>query len=104
LGSLVILAVTAAIGGFLLDSTRTREIAIEICQAACIRQQVQFLDQTVALNRLGLRWPPQGLRIRRVYCFDFNEEAIGRHTGHIVMLGRELQELSLGLPSQPDDI
>ena len=86
---------------FWLDSLRAREIATGICRAACDQRQVQLLDQTVALRHLGVRWPPQGLRFRRVYRFDFSEEGIGRHTGHLIMLGQNLEEISLGLPSDP---
>jgi Protein of unknown function (DUF3301) len=93
----------AALGWFWLDSLRTREIATGICQSVCQRRQVQFLDQTVALRRVGLRWPRQGLRLRRVYRFDFSEEGVGRRTGYLVMVGMDLQEISLGLPQDPAD-
>jgi len=93
----------AALGGFWLDSARAREIAIGICQTVCEQYQVQFLDQTVALHRLGLRWPRRGLCFRRVYRFDFSEEGVGRRTGYLVMIGQDLQEISLGLPEHPDD-
>jgi hypothetical protein len=98
----IILAVLAA-GWFWLDSARAREIATGIGRAACERHQLQFLDQTVALRRLALRWPAQGLRLRRVYSFDFSEEGVGRRTGHLVLLGLHLEELSLGLPGRPED-
>ena len=93
----------AALGGFWLDSARAREIAIGICQRWCEQCQVQFLDQTVALRRLGLRWLGHGLCLRRVYRFDFSEEGMGRRTGYLVMIGQNPQEISLGLPKHPDD-
>lgn len=88
---------------FWLDSLRTREIATGIGKAACERHAVQFLDQTVALRKLGVRWGPQGMKLRRVYSFDFSEEGYGRRTGYLVMIGIDLTELSMGLPSQPGD-
>ena len=91
------------IGWFWLDSLRTREIAIGICRAACERSRVQFLDQTVALRRLGLRWTPQGVRFRRIFLFDYSEEGTGRRTGYLIMLGQDLEEISLGLPADPSD-
>ena len=72
-------------GWFWLDSLRARELATGICRAACEQRGLQFLDQTVALRRLGVRRTPAGLRLRRVYRFDFSEEggALGTVLGHV---------------------
>lgn len=100
MSTLLALIALLAVIWFWLDSLRTREIATGIGRAACRRQQVQFLDQTVALQRMGLRWLADGVRLRRVYRFDYSEEGAGRHTGHITMIGMQLEELSMGLPGQ----
>ena len=89
---------------FWLDSARAREIATGVCVAACEERRLQFLDQTVALRRLSLRWTTRGVRLRRVYRFDFSEEGEGRRSGHITLVGIELEEFSLGLPSLPDNV
>lgn len=91
------------LGWFWLDSLRARELAIGICHAACEQRGVQFLDQTVALRRLAVRRTQDGLRLRRVYRFDFSEEGVGRRNGYLVILGLDLESLSLGLPDQPAD-
>ena len=96
--SLSLILLLLLIGWFWLDSLRAREIATAICRTACEQCQVQFLDQTVALRRLQLRWPSTGLQIRRVYRFDYSDEGVGRHTGHVIMLGTDLEQLSMGLP------
>jgi hypothetical protein len=62
-----------------------------------------MLDQAVALRRLGLRWQSRGVRLRRVYRFEFSEEGVGRRTGYLVLLGLELEDLSLGLPQVSAD-
>ena len=98
--SLSFILLLLLIAWFWLDSLRAREIATGICRAACEQRQVQFLDQTVALRRLYLRWPSTGVRIRRVYRFDYSEEGVGRHTGHVIMLGTALEQLSMGLPDE----
>jgi len=103
LNTLPIIICILLLGWFWLDSLRTREIALGICRAACERSGVQFLDQTIFLRRLGVRWPAQGLRFRRVYRFDYSEEGVGRRTGYLVMLGVDLEEISLGLPAQEGD-
>ncbi len=87
---------------FWLDSARARELATAIAAEMCARRDLQFLDQTVALSRLGLRRTRRGLVVRRLYRFDYSEEGVGRHTGHMVMLGSNVEEFSLGLPSDPE--
>jgi len=89
---------------FWLDSARARELATAISDAACRERGLQFLDQTVALTRISLRWTSQGIRMRRTFRFDFSEEGVGRRTGHVTMLGIQLEEFSLGLPSPPDNV
>jgi hypothetical protein len=84
---------------FWLDSARAREIASAICVKACELRGVQFLDQTVILSGVGVSRTNSGLRLRRTFRFDFSEEGVTRHTGHIVMIGSSMQEFSLGLPN-----
>jgi hypothetical protein len=91
------------LGWFWLDSLRAREIALGICRAACDARNLQFLDQTVVLRRLGLSWGIEGIRLRRVYRFDFSEEGVGRHSGYVVLRGIDLDELSFGLPGEVSD-
>lgn len=91
------------LGWFWLDSLRAREIALGICRAACDARNLQFLDQTVVLRRLGLSWGREGIRLRRVYRFDFSEEGVGRHSGYVVLRGIDLDELSFGLPGEASD-
>jgi hypothetical protein len=100
---LVALLVLLVTGWFWLDALRARELAIALSRRACDERDLQFLDQAVALRRMGLRWTGQGLRIRRVYRFEFSEGGIGRRSGHLILVGLRLEELSLGLPSEPAD-
>jgi hypothetical protein len=86
---------------FWLDSLRAREMATEICRAVCKQRDLQFLDQTVALDHLQLRRTDAGLRWRRLYRFDFSEEGIGRRSGYLVLLGLDLESISMGLPERP---
>jgi hypothetical protein len=83
---------------FWRDSLRTRETATSISRKACDSHGVQFLDQTVALRRLGLRWLRSGLKIRRLYEFDYSLEGRGRMTGYIIMLGQQAETLRIDLP------
>jgi hypothetical protein len=83
-----------------LDSARAREFATTLAQRYCDNRGMQFLDQTVALCRVGLRWTSSGLRVRRMFRFDFSLEGAGRHTGHVLMLGARLETIDDGLPAQ----
>jgi len=91
------------LGWFWLDSLRARELAIGICRAACAERDLQFLDQAVALQRIGVTRTPNGLRLRRVFRFDFSEEGVGRRSGYVVLRGIDLEAFSLGLPDQTRD-
>ncbi|MEJ1296345.1 MAG: DUF3301 domain-containing protein [Candidatus Sedimenticola sp. (ex Thyasira tokunagai)] len=107
MSSLSILLLFGAIIWFWLDSARAREIATAICTRSCEQQGLQLLDQTVTLRRLGLRWPPQGVRIRRMFRFDYSEEGTSRLTGYIILIGVELEDFSFDRPvttqSKADD-
>ena len=103
MGNLFIVFLLLMLGWFWLDSLRAREIAIEICRTACAERELQLLDQTVALRRLGLRWTNVGVRIRRVYRFDFSEGGVGRRNGYLILVGLNLEDFSFGLPEQSTD-
>lgn len=81
-----------------LDGARAREIATALARQVCERNGVQFLDGTAALARLGLRWTRQGLKLRRVFRFDYSEAGVGRHSGRVVLVGIELEEIWLDPP------
>ncbi len=98
-----LLLVLAGIGWFWIDSLRAKELATALCEAACQRAGLQLLDQTVALRHLSLRPTFKGLRLRRVYCFEFSEEGRVRRNGYLILLGTGLEEISFGLPQHPKD-
>lgn len=86
-----------------LDSARAREFANLLAHRYCEHRGMQFLDQTVALARMGLRWTSDGLRIRRMFRFDFSLEGSGRHTGYVLMLGTRLELIDDGLPKEDEE-
>lgn len=95
---LLLLLLAAAIW-FWMDTLRTKEIATRLCIHACRTRQVQFLDGTVCLVRLGIKRDANGrLRIRRWYRFDFSLEGIGRRRGNLLLLGLDLEALDLDVP------
>jgi len=79
---------------FWIDSLRARERALAAGRAACERNGLQLLDETVvgAGLRLG-RNDAGGLRIRRVFVFEFSDNGNNRRRGSIVVLGADVQDL-----------
>jgi hypothetical protein len=75
---------------FWLDSARARELAVAICREASNRYNVQLLDESVALSRLSLRWPNEGLRLWRLYTFDFSHDGADRRQGKVALTGINL--------------
>lgn len=88
-----IILLLAAAAWFWLDSSRARELSVAICKEASERYGVQFLDDSVVLKKLGLRWPVEGIRIRRVYHFDFSRDGIERLSGELALVGINLEYL-----------
>jgi len=103
MNSLLAILALLLLGWFWLDSLRAREVATEICRAACKQRGLQFLDQTVSLRRLRMRRTGAGLRIVRVYGFDFSAEGVGRHRGYLVLVGLNPETIGLDPPEWPAD-
>ena len=85
------------LGGWLwADSMRAREAALEAGRRACEAEGVQFLDWTVAMQKMRINRSADGrLRIQRVYQFEFSETGNNRLHGSITMLGTQLLALHL---------
>jgi len=86
------------------DSTRSHELAIKLTSSLCLKHDVQLLDETVALRRLGMSWPREGLRLKRTYRFDYTIEGTERRTGSLVLLGSRLATYHIDSPSQENVI
>jgi hypothetical protein len=82
------------IGGFVLFWSAARdaaELARLHARQACQRQQVQLLDQSVALKRVRLRRGEDGrVRFQRQYQFAYSVRGHDRQLGELALLGREL--------------
>ena len=84
----------AALGLFWVDSLRARERALAAGRAACDRNGLQLLDETVSGAGLRLARNENGeLRIRRVFVFEFSDNGNNRRRGSVVVLGGSVQDL-----------
>ena len=79
------------------DSMRARERAVAAGLRACERERLQLLDETVECVSLRPARDAEGrLALRRVYRFEFSDNGDNRRGGSIVMLGGEVESLTMG--------
>ena len=100
----VLLSIFFGLAWLWLDGARARELAIGLAKVYCEKHDLQFLDETVALSRMAPRWTNQGIRIRRMFRFDFSLEGVGRRTGYVLMLGTRLETIDDGLEEPPTTV
>jgi hypothetical protein len=82
---------------FWWDSLGAREIARDAGRKICAAQGLQFLDDSVALRRLGLQRNARGrLSWYREYRFEYSQAGHDRMGGLIRMLGRQVRDVDLG--------
>src|SRR5262245_52650684 len=78
------------------DSMRARERAVAAGQAACQRDRLQFLDETVECTSVRPARNAAGrLQLRRVYRFEFSDDGSRRRTGSIIMLSGTVESLTM---------
>lgn len=93
------LLIGAALLWFWTDSMRAREQAMRVSALACKQLELQLLDQSVALARLGLTRGTRGrIQLRRVYRFEFSTDGVERWTGRAVLCGSQLGAVYLDYP------
>jgi hypothetical protein len=98
------LVLIVAVGWFWFDGIKAREIAMAASRRACDSEGLQFLDDTVSINKIGLERDDDGvLRLRRVYGFEFSDTGDNRCSASVVMLGQRVLVLNLELPVVPRD-
>lgn len=94
--SLLVLAALGLGVWFWLHSIRILEIARSAGKQACMKMDVQFLDDTVAGTKLALARDNNGRRVlRRSYRFEFSETGNSRRVGEVVMLGDRVERVAM---------
>ena len=94
--------VVLALAWIWLSAARVREFATILARRHCEKRGLQFLDDTVAPVRFGVRWTADGLRLRRMFRFEFSLEGVGRRIGYVLMLGTRLEAIDDGLMKESD--
>jgi hypothetical protein len=94
-----LLLLVAAAGWFWNDSLRARERMLETCARLCRELKLQFLDETVALARLGVTRGTRGsLEITRDYVFEFSGTGQDRWQGRATLAGRRVVTVQFDHP------
>ena len=71
-----------------MSAMRAREVALRVARAACAREGLQLLDESVVLNRLRPARCPGGQACwRRRYAFEFSDDGGSRWPGELELLG-----------------
>ncbi len=81
---------------FWRDSLGAREQACTASQRACQQSQLQWLDDTVALERLWWRRDRDGrLQLERLYVFEFSDTGQTRRIGSVLLVGWRVEMLHM---------
>ncbi len=89
-------AFAALAAWFWYASSRAREIGTRAAMETCQRQATQFLDGTVALQRLRLARDARGrIGLQRTYQFEYSEDHDDRQRGFIIMSGFRVESIGL---------
>jgi len=84
---------------FWVDSLRAREQILRYCTKVCEEMNVQLLDQTVSLSRLGLARDQQGrIHLYRCYAFEFSADGSDRRVGSAILLGSHVELVRMEHP------
>jgi len=84
------------------NNLKARELALAIAAEACRSVRVQFLDDTVAISRIGLGRGRDGrMHLQRVYTFEFTSDGGQRHQGQIALQGLTVKAVHLDHPDGP---
>ena len=90
------LAAIAALAWWWYDSMRARERALVVAGAACGRDGLQLLDETVeCVSTRPARDEYGRFVLRRTYRFEFSDDGNNRRAGTLVILGTAVESLVL---------
>ena len=99
---LIALMILCLCAWFWLDSARTREIGVQAARAACRREGVQFLDETVSSRSFRLVRDEDGrLCPQRVYDFEYSRSGNDRVHGSVMLRGKEVVMLEIAAAGAP---
>jgi len=91
------------LGWLWYDSLEAREAAVHSARAACEAEGLMFLDDTVGFRSLKPARDGEGrLKLQRTYDFEYSDTGNNRIHGSVVMLGKRVTLLNVGLLVVPN--
>jgi hypothetical protein len=91
------------LGWLWYDSLEAREAAVRAARTACETEGLLFLDDTVGIASLKPARDSEGrLKLQRAYDFEYSDTGNNRVHGSVVMLGKRVALLNVGLRATPD--
>ena len=91
------LLIMAAAAGYWLQAMGSKDRARAAARSACERDQVQFLDDSVALVKLRLRRGEHGgIVIYSEFSFEFTSDGAYRYPGLVTLMGARVLQCTLG--------
>lgn len=100
----ITLIALAALAWLWIDSFKAHEAGINAVRAACQSEDLQLLDETVALRSLRPERNSDGrMTLRRVYEFEYSDTGDNRRRGSVVLLGHEVIVVNIGLRLVPSN-
>jgi hypothetical protein len=92
----VLLLLTIGGGWFWLDSLRVRELAINAGRQAAEQDNLQLLDETVAITQLWAARDARGrMRLQRSYSFEVSDTGSDRLQCSLTLLGDNVEHLNI---------
>ncbi len=96
LSDLFIVFMLVMIAAFIWQNAGLKEHALVLAKRHCKTQDVQFLDDSIALTRIKLHKDPRGnFGICRRYAFEFTATGERRYSGELSLFGRRLMNIEL---------
>ncbi len=96
LSNLFIAFIVTLVGILLWQNAGLSERALSLAAQHCDSQEVQLLDQTIALMGMGFYRDKRGnISLSRRYEFEFTSTGEQRYKGRLRLAGRQLIEASL---------
>lgn len=100
---LVLIALLIVAYFYWRHAQQVKETALAAVRRQCQREEVQMLDDYIALNHCSLRRDGTGkIRILRRFTFEFSATGLDRYGGICVMLGDEVIKIQLAAHHFPD--
>ena len=85
------------------DSLQAREVAVRAARRACEAEGLLFLDDTVGISSVKPARDDEGrLKLQRAYEFEYSDTGNNRIHGSVVMLGKRVTLLNVGLLVVPN--